>query len=914
MTALDVRTGVTSPYVGLRPYLPQDARFFFGRDREVRRLMACIFSAPLTIVYGPSGVGKSSLLNAGLWEEVTEQRNDLIAVMFNHWHDGNAGSAVVGALVDAASAAGVQIEADGAESLEVLRRLATRVAAAELSEQDVRLPILLVLDQFEDLFKYHDRNEGFEDLLSAIVRNLGAAISVVVSIREDSLASLDVFQSSVPDLFGTYVRVDYLNETAAIEAIERPLEKWEELHGETVTAAPALVEALLRDVEVKHASGEVGAVRSARAGERLVETAYMQLVLERLWREREGDVLSADLYLRLGRAEAILRQHVDTELAALPQASQELVVMVLPHIVTASGRKLAQHAADLGQAMERSSSDIADVLEQLARSGRILRALDPETTDREFRRYEPYHDRVAEALNDWRRRYLTSGSTTARLRFRLENQFRRAKALAQKDNAPEQQQALRVFSRIASSTVAPALAEQAREQIGRLITDGVRKDVRDLAQDQKYTFDREAIEIVEASLIGAFETLQELLATVEPDLDLLEVNVQELVELTDLLVEYTGSDDKALRSRALGARERLSRDLHWPLEVVADQLRPHLGASGTDRVEHVLDAWGPVPDPGTQVGSSVSTSSWSSVSGSVWTSVSTRSRSSGTDYRTGSDPITAAFRIFSYLRVALAALVLLLLVAVVLEWWSDQRCLQPSISDYYFTPVGPVLIAVLVATGACLVALKGNTAGEDVLKNLAGLLAPAVAFIPTPAAGRCGVSDAGENVADTVANNMTALFVTGLVFGVCALVMSRREVAEEGLSSVKGLGMGVTVIVLACGAAWFVVDRGSFLEHGHDAAAIPMFLAIIGTVWLNARDVSGAVAQGAAPPTAVRYVTIYRTIALTMLVALTAVVAISLSTGSTPFVLWLEVVLVTLFAVFWLVQAVELSNRALRAI
>ena len=39
--------------------------------------------------------------------------------------------------------------------------------------------------------------------------------------------------------------------------------------------------------------------------------------------------------------------------------------------------------------------------------------------------------------------------------------------------------------------------------------------------------------------------------------------------------------------------------------------------------------------------------------------------------------------------------------------------------------------------GVCLVALKGNTDGEDVLMNLAGMLAAGVAFIPTPGAEQC---------------------------------------------------------------------------------------------------------------------------------------------------------------------------------
>jgi len=53
-------------------------------------------------------------------------------------------------------------------------------------------------------------------------------------------------------------------------------------------------------------------------------------------------------------------------------------------------------------------------------------------------------------------------------------------------------------------------------------------------------------------------------------------------------------------------------------------------------------------------------------------------------------------------------------------------------------------------------------------------------------------------------------------------------------------------------------------------------------------------------------------IAAAMLVALVATVGINLATASTTLVFWVEVVLITLFAVFWLVQTTELWNRGLR--
>ena len=55
----------TSPYQGLLPFAERDAPFFFGRDAERTILAANLMAARLTLVYGASGVGKSSVLGPG---------------------------------------------------------------------------------------------------------------------------------------------------------------------------------------------------------------------------------------------------------------------------------------------------------------------------------------------------------------------------------------------------------------------------------------------------------------------------------------------------------------------------------------------------------------------------------------------------------------------------------------------------------------------------------------------------------------------------------------------------------------------------------------------------------------------------------------------------------------------------------
>src|SRR5436190_2102788 len=84
-----------SPYRGLNPYLESHARLFFGRSIECETIISNLMGSRLTLLYGPTGVGKSSILTAGVAARLgqLEQGNlklcgtpELAHVVFNQWH------------------------------------------------------------------------------------------------------------------------------------------------------------------------------------------------------------------------------------------------------------------------------------------------------------------------------------------------------------------------------------------------------------------------------------------------------------------------------------------------------------------------------------------------------------------------------------------------------------------------------------------------------------------------------------------------------------------------------------------------------------------------------------------------------------------------------------------------------------
>src|SRR6266513_1465691 len=67
---IDQGKNVVSSFLGLQSYTEAQAGLFFGRDKEINLLTTLIRTNTLTIVFGKSGTGKTSLLNAGVFPKL----------------------------------------------------------------------------------------------------------------------------------------------------------------------------------------------------------------------------------------------------------------------------------------------------------------------------------------------------------------------------------------------------------------------------------------------------------------------------------------------------------------------------------------------------------------------------------------------------------------------------------------------------------------------------------------------------------------------------------------------------------------------------------------------------------------------------------------------------------------------------
>jgi hypothetical protein len=268
----------------------------------------------------------------------------------------------------------------------------------------------------------------------------------------------------------------------------------------------------------------------------------------------------------------------------------------------------------------------------------------------------------------------------------------------------------------------------------------------------------------------------------------------------------------------------------------------------------------------------------------------------------------ASRKTYRYLRVAVVAMAVLLGVSVGIEIVFGPRGILDSISAYYYTPVRGVFVGALIAVGLGLVAIKGREGWEDSMLNLAGMLAPLVALVPTP----ISIPVAGFEVerrtvpaelVPAVENNVAAL----LVLGVVGLVFAAATVQDGPYRSAHLRGVAGAGVLLVGLAVWFGVGRESFLEYGHYAAAVPMFGLIVGVAVVNARHTrSGAVMSRLAAAT---YRRAYAAIAAAMGATIVVGVVFFALGSELPWLFWVEVVLLTLFAAFWVFQTAEYWNE-----
>jgi len=426
-------SNMDSPYRGLSPYTEADYAYFFGREQESAIIAANLEVSRLTLFYGPSGVGKSSVLRAGVIHSLRTRAQEnfaatgtpvIIPVYYSHWQQ-NPAAGLRDAIEGAVSP--FLAEDTDADKQSVLHATTSDNLLIELEawSKATESDILLVLDQFEEYFQYQVPNihiwnpNDFGAQLVQIINHSSLRVHVLLSLREDSLARLDYFEGRIPSLLDNRLSLDRLTLAAGREAIERPLAQYSQDVGENYTIEPALVEMVLdqlrRDqdegdtqpsslAELVEASSPLRQAQGAKFEQAQIETPYLQLVMTRLWEEaqRQGSqILLQETLEIVGDARSIVARYLDETLAELSPAQQAMADRCFDRLVTPSGHKFALSRTDLIRYAEAEEEGVDELLQFLLRQ-RILQDV-PAAPENPH--YEITHDVLGLAILGWRERY-----------------------------------------------------------------------------------------------------------------------------------------------------------------------------------------------------------------------------------------------------------------------------------------------------------------------------------------------------------------------------------------------------------------------------------------------------------------------------------------------------------------------------
>jgi AAA+ ATPase superfamily predicted ATPase len=439
---------VSSPYVGLVPFSERDSAFFFGRGEESRNIAANLRAARLTLLYGPSGVGKSSVLRAGVvapllaiaQHDVMERgAPDFAIVFFNEWTTEP---------LDALSKrirASVQ-KALGQATIDRLPPTLTLLQVIKTWTERYGIELLIILDQFEEYFLYHADESGpgtFAHEFPQAVNHTNLRARFLISMRDDTLSKLDRFKGSIPMLFDNRLQIDHLDLASAYEAIVEPVKKYNELrakdnpfsfdrefgHKERAgllanaldELQPFLLNKVLSEVQVgKLSIGVTGqgvvkkdeeAIGAGGAPPKiLIEAPYLQLVMTHIWHHEEtvrSRVLKGATLEKLGGSEKIVEQHLDKIMEGLSEEEQDTAAAVFYYLVTPSGTKIAHTVKNLAEYTKLPEERIAQLLKSFlkVREGmeeyRILRSVNQKLGKEPIEAYEVYHDALAKAVLAW---------------------------------------------------------------------------------------------------------------------------------------------------------------------------------------------------------------------------------------------------------------------------------------------------------------------------------------------------------------------------------------------------------------------------------------------------------------------------------------------------------------------------------
>ena len=336
------------PYPGLAAFTENDAEFFFGRESEVLRMWRTITSRRLLGLIGPSGVGKSSFLQAGVMASTPDGWGVVMC------HPGESPFAnLARALVpefsgDVESITGLFDISDGDGAVAMISRWRDRHQQA-----------LLIVDQFEELFTQNtpDVQEGFITTLRRLVDS--ADLHVLLAMRDDFLHKCHSHDRLRP-IFDDLSALEKPDSDSLRRALEEPASRLGYAFEDD-----SIVSEMVGEIEGEHGALPLLAFAAAQLWER---------------RDRGGRLLTRQAYTAIGGVTGALARHADETLDRLGPSCLPIVRELFRNLVTVENTRAVREREDLLSVFPESEREAAaGVVKELV-DARLLTSYEDDST------------------------------------------------------------------------------------------------------------------------------------------------------------------------------------------------------------------------------------------------------------------------------------------------------------------------------------------------------------------------------------------------------------------------------------------------------------------------------------------------------------------------------------------------------
>jgi len=371
----EVKLGSANPFPGLRPFKIEESHLFFGREGQSDEVLLKLSKSRFVGVIGPSGSGKSSFVYCGVlpilyggfltdaspnWEVVVTR----------------PGAGPIDNLAESLLKSSDDYSGANTEDQKIKRTIVSTllrssslglVEAVQQSRRSKDINYLILVDQFEELFRFKDSTDpgsvdetlAFVNLLMEAVNYEDSPIYVGITMRSDFIGDCAQFPELTRKLNDSHYLIPQMTRDQKRRAVEGPVA----VGGANIS--PRLVQQLLNDL-----------------GDNPDQLPILQHALMRTWsywanyRDYDGEPVDLKHYEAIGTMSQALSQHANEAYEELDEEQKRICEILFKAITEKRGENFGirrpTRLNEIAAIADVSEKDVAEVIEKFREPGRSL--------------------------------------------------------------------------------------------------------------------------------------------------------------------------------------------------------------------------------------------------------------------------------------------------------------------------------------------------------------------------------------------------------------------------------------------------------------------------------------------------------------------------------------------------------------